>query len=104
RNSRSIAWFNKQPAVLIQITKEGDADVIDTVDRGRALRPEVKPCLPGGVEVTSLVERTGTIRASVLDMQFTLLATAFLVMVVVFAFLRRGETRIACGGFVWRAA
>jgi len=42
RNSRSIAWFNKQPAVLIQITKQGDANVIDTVDRVRALIPEIK--------------------------------------------------------------
>src|SRR6201994_4536879 len=42
RNSRSIAWFNKQPAVLIQITKQGDANVIETVDRVKALIPEVK--------------------------------------------------------------
>ena len=48
RNSRSIAWFNKQPAVLIQITKQGDANVIDTVDRVRALMPELKQWLPGG--------------------------------------------------------
>ena len=85
RNSRSIAWFNKQPAVLIQITKQGDANVIDTVDRVRALIPELKQWLPGGVEISTLVDRTGTIRASVLDMQYTLLATAFLVMLVVFA-------------------
>ena len=48
RNSRSIAWFNKQPAVLIQITKQGDANVIDTVDRVRALIPELKQWIPGG--------------------------------------------------------
>ena len=46
RNSRSIAWFNKQPAVLIQITKQGDANVIDTVDRVRALIPELKQWIP----------------------------------------------------------
>ena len=97
RNSRSIAWFNKQPAVLIQITKQGDANVIDTVDRVRALLPELKEWLPAGVEISTLVDRTGTIRASVLDMQFTLLATAFLVMVVVFAFLRRLTPTIAAG-------
>src|SRR5204862_2854801 len=66
RNSRSIAWFNKQPAVLIQITKQGDANVIDTVDRVRALLPELKQWLPGGVEISTLVDRTSTIRASVL--------------------------------------
>jgi multidrug efflux pump len=97
RNSRSIAWFNKQPAVLIQITKQGDANVIDTVDRVRALIPEIKQWIPGGVEISTLVDRTGTIRASVLDMQLTLLATAFLVMMVVFAFLRRITPTIAAG-------
>jgi multidrug efflux pump len=97
RNSRSIAWFNKQPAVLIQITKQGDANVIETVDRVRALIPDLKEWLPGGVEISTLVDRTGTIRASVQDMQLTLLATAFLVMVVVFAFLRRLTPTIAAG-------
>jgi multidrug efflux pump len=97
RNSRSIAWFNKQPAVLIQITKQGDANVIDTVDRVRALIPELRQWIPGGVEISTLVDRTGTIRASVADMQLTLLATSFLVMVVVFAFLRRITPTIAAG-------
>jgi multidrug efflux pump len=97
RNTRSIAWFNKQPAVIIQITKQGDANVIDTVDRVRALIPELKRWIPGGVEISTLVDRTGTIRASVRDMQLTLLATAILVMVVVFVFLRRVTPTIAAG-------
>jgi multidrug efflux pump len=97
RNSRSIAWFNKQPAVLIQITKQGDANVIDTVDQVRALIPELKQWIPAGVEIAVLSDRTGTIRASVEDMQLTLLATAVLVMVVVFVFLRRISPTIAAG-------
>jgi multidrug efflux pump len=97
RNSRSIAWFNKQPAVLIQITKQGDANVIDTVDRVRALIPELKQWIPAGIEISVLTDRTGTIRASVEDMQLTLLATAILVMVVVFVFLRRVTPTIAAG-------
>ncbi len=97
RNARSIAWFNKQPAVLIQITKQGDANVIDTVDGVRKLLPELKKWIPAGVEISTLVDRTGTIRASVQDMQFTLLATAVLVMVVVFVFLRRIVPTIAAG-------
>jgi multidrug efflux pump len=97
RNSRSIAWFNKQPAVLIQITKQGDANVIDTVDRVKALIPELRQWIPSAVEISTLVDRTGTIRASVRDMQWTLLATAFLVMLVVFAFLRRITPTIAAG-------
>jgi multidrug efflux pump len=97
RNARSIAWFNKQPAVLIQITKQGDANVIDTVDRVREMIPDLKQWIPAGVEISILTDRTGTIRASVEDMQLTLLATAVLVMVVVFVFLRRITPTIAAG-------
>jgi multidrug efflux pump len=97
RNARSIAWFNKQPAVLIQITKQGDANVIDTVDRVTELIPELKQWIPAGVEISTLIDRTGTIRASVLDMQLTLLATVVLVMLVVFVFLRRIAPTIAAG-------
>jgi multidrug efflux pump len=97
RNSRSIAWFNKRPAVLIQITKQGDANVIETVDRVRALIPEIKKLIPASVEVSVLTDRTGTIRASVEDMEWTLFATALLVMVVVFVFLRRITPTIAAG-------
>ena len=97
RNSRSIAWFNKQPAVLIQITKQGDANVIETVDRVRALIPEIKKLIPASIDVSVLTDRTGTIRASVEDMEWTLGATALLVMFVVFVFLRRITPTIAAG-------
>ena len=97
RNSRSIAWFNKQPAVLIQITKQGDANVIETVDRVRALIPEIKKLIPASIDVSVLTDRTGTIRASVEDMEWTLGATALLVMIVVFVFLRRITPTIAAG-------
>jgi len=97
RNSRSIAWFNKQPAVLLLITKQGDANVIDTVDRVRALIPELKQWIPASVEISVLTDRTGTIRASVEDMEWTLGATALLVMLVVFVFLRRITPTVAAG-------
>ena len=97
RNSRSIAWFNKQPAVLILITKQQDANVIDTVDRVKALLPELKQWIPGGVEISILSDRTGTIRANVEDMEWTLGATAVLVMLVVFVFVRRMTPTIAVG-------
>ncbi|WP_027534951.1 efflux RND transporter permease subunit, partial [Bradyrhizobium sp. WSM3983] len=97
KNVRSVAWFNKQPAVLIEIRKQGDANVIDTVDGVKALIPALKQWIPAGVEISTLVDRTGTIRASVTDMQWTLLATAFLVMIVVFVFLRRLTPTIAAG-------
>jgi len=97
KNVRSVAWFNKQPAVLIEIRKQGDANVIDTVDQVKTLIPELKQWIPAGVDVSVLVDRTTTIRASVMDMQWTLLATAILVMVVVFVFLRRMTPTIAAG-------
>ena len=97
RNSRSIAWFNKQPAVLIIITKQQDANVIETVDRVKALLPELKQLIPAGIDISILSDRTGTIRASVQDMQWTLAATAVLVMLVVFVFLRRMTPTIAAG-------
>jgi multidrug efflux pump len=97
RSSRSIAWFNKQPAVLLQITKQGDANVLDTVDRIKALLPELKQWIPAGVDISVLTDRTGTIRASVEDMEWTLGATVVLVMVVVFVFLRRMTPTIAAG-------
>ncbi len=97
RSSRSVAWFNKQPAVLLQITKQGDANVLDTVDRIKALLPELKQWIPAGVEISVLTDRTGTIRASVEDMEWTLFATAALVMMVVFVFLRRMTPTIAAG-------
>lgn len=97
KNVRSVAWFNKQPAVLIEIRKQGDANVIETVDKIKALIPDLKQWIPAGVEISTLVDRTGTIRASVTDMQWTLLATASLVMIVVFVFLRRLTPTIAAG-------
>jgi multidrug efflux pump len=97
RNTRSAAWFNKEPSVLLTITKQSDANVIDTVDRVKKLLPELKQWIPAGVDLTIFSDRTETIRASVLDMQFTLIATAILVMLVVFIFLRRMTPTIAAG-------
>jgi hydrophobe/amphiphile efflux-1 (HAE1) family protein len=97
RNSRSAAWFNRQPSVLIIITKQGDANVIDTVDQIRALIPEIKRWIPSDIDISVLSDRTGTIRASVADMQLTLAGTIGLVMLVVFLFLRRAAPTIAAG-------
>jgi multidrug efflux pump len=97
RNTRSAAWFNKEPSVLLTITKQSDANVIETVDQVKALLPEIRQWVPAGVDFTIFSDRTGSIRASVLDMQFTLLAAAMLVMMVVFVFVRRLTPTIAAG-------
>jgi multidrug efflux pump len=97
RNSRSSAMFNAQPAILLIITKQADANVIETVDRIRELVPEIKRWIPAGVDISVLSDRTGTIRASVADMQLTLGLSILLVMLVVYVFLRRPTPTIAAG-------
>jgi hydrophobe/amphiphile efflux-1 (HAE1) family protein len=97
RNNRSAGWYNRDPSVLLIITKQGSANVIDTVDRIYALLPEIRERVPAGLDISVLTDRTQTIRASVHDMQLTLTATAVLVMLVVFLFLRRAAATIAAG-------
>ena len=97
RNSRSAAWFNGQPAILINITKQVDANVIETVDRIYQLLPELKRWVPAGIRFSVLTDRTLMIRASIRDMQLTLGATIVLVMLVVFIFLRRLSPTVAVG-------
>jgi multidrug efflux pump len=97
RNARSAAWYNRRPAVLLQITKQADANVIETVDRIQALLPELKRWIPPDIQFSVLSDRTQMIRASVRDMQLTLGATVVLVMLVVFLFLRRPTPTIAVG-------
>jgi hydrophobe/amphiphile efflux-1 (HAE1) family protein len=97
RNSRSAAWFNLQPSVLLVVTRQADANVIDTVDRIFEMLPELKRWIPADIQISVLSDRTQTIRASVRDMQWTLLATIVLVMLVVFLFLRRAAATIAAG-------
>src|SRR5436309_2534277 len=97
RDNRAAAWFNGQPSVLLVINKQANSNVIETVDRIYALLPELKRWIPAGVDISVLSDRTRTIRASVFDMQLTLIATVILVMLVVFVFLRRAATTIAAG-------
>ncbi|CAA2141777.1 efflux RND transporter permease subunit [Hyphomicrobium sp. ghe19] len=97
RNARSSARFGHDPAVLLIITKTPEANVIDTVDRVKALLPQLKEWIPAGIDISILTDRTTTIRASVHDMQFTLGLTILLVMSVVFVFLRRPTPTIAAG-------
>ena len=89
--------FNDQPAILLTITKSADANVIETVDRIRELLPEIKRWIPPGIDISVLSDRTGTLRASVHDMQLTLGLSVVLVMLVVYVFLRRPTPTIAAG-------
>ena len=97
RNSRSAGWFNKDPSVLLIVTKQANANVIDTVDGIYDLLPELRQWVPAGLDISVLADRTQTIRASVHDMQLTLGATVILVMLVVALFLRRTAPTLAAG-------
>jgi multidrug efflux pump len=97
RNTLSAAWFNRQPAVVLIISKQASANVIDTVDRIYATLGDLKNWVPADLKVSTLSDRTVTIRTSAHDMQMTLGATVVLVMLVVFLFLRRGTPTIAAG-------
>ena len=97
RNTRSAAKYDRQPAVLLIIRKQPDANVIETVDRVKALLPDLSRWIPAGIDIRVLSDRTTTIRASVHDMQLTLALAIALVMLVVFVFLRRLTPMAAAG-------
>jgi multidrug efflux pump len=88
-DSRVAAWNGTQPAVLVTITKEAGANVIDTVDGLKAMLPQLMSWLPPDIKVTIIADRTSTIRASVHDVRTTLLISIVLVLMVVMIFMRR---------------
>ncbi len=97
RNRMAAGWYNGKPAVLLIVTKQPNANVIETVDQVKALLPRLQQWIPQGVKINILADRTQTIRASVHDIQRTLAISVFLVMMVVFVFLRRATPVIAAG-------
>jgi len=87
-NSKQAAWANQDPAVILNIQRQPGANIIAVVDRVTKLLPQLKGALPASVKVEILTDRTTTIRASVEDVQFTLVLTVALVVMVIFLFLR----------------
>jgi multidrug efflux pump len=87
-NVSQAAWFNDTPAVILNIQRQPGANIINVVDRIVALLPQLKASLPPAVQVSILTDRTSTIRASVKDVQFELMLTVGLVVMVIFLFLR----------------
>jgi multidrug efflux pump len=88
-NTRLAAWNGNQPAILLTIRKEAGANVIETADGIRALLPQLMSWLPPDINLTVISDRTTTIRASVEDIQYTMLITIGLVLLVVLMFMRR---------------
>src|SRR5579872_7279741 len=87
-NVRQAAWMNETPAVIVNIQRQPGANIISVVDKVTALLPQLRASLPSSVDVTVLTHRTSTIRASVHDVEFELLLTIALVVMVIFLFLR----------------
>ena len=87
-NNRQAAWMNETPAVIVNIQRQPGANIIQVVDRVKKLLPLLKSNLPAAVQVDVLTDRTTTIRASVKDVEFELMLTVALVVMVIFLFLR----------------
>jgi len=87
-NVRLAAWKDDAPAVIVNIQRQPGANIIDVVDRVQKLLPQLRASMPASVEIAILTDRTATIRASVADVQFELMLTVALVVMVIFLFLR----------------
>jgi multidrug efflux pump len=87
-NTKQAAWMNKVPAVLVNIQRQPGANIIQVVNRIKARLPQLQSTLPASVQISVLTDRTTTIRASVQDIQFELMLTVALVVMVMFVFLR----------------
>ncbi|MGD0773481.1 MAG: efflux RND transporter permease subunit [Candidatus Solibacter sp.] len=87
-NTRQAAWMNDVPAVIMNIQRQPGANIIQVVDRIKQLLPQLTSTLPKSIQVSIVTDRTNTIRASVEDVQFELMLTVGLVVMVIFLFLR----------------
>ncbi|HEX7086613.1 MAG TPA: efflux RND transporter permease subunit, partial [Vicinamibacterales bacterium] len=87
-NRRLAAWANDVPAVLVNVQRQPGANVIEVVDRVQQLLPQLTASLPSTLDVAVISDRTGTIRASVRDVQHELVFAVALVVMVTFVFLR----------------
>ena len=87
-NLRNAGLANGKPAVLIIIFRQPGANIIETVDRVRALLPQLRASISPAINLSVMMDRTTTIRASVEDVELTLMISIGLVILVVFLFLR----------------
>ena len=97
QDRRNAGLANGKPGVLLILFRQPEANMIETVDRVRALLPQLKASIPPAIDATIVVDRTTTIRSSVADVQFTLVVSIALVIMVVFLFLRNGWATVIPG-------
>jgi multidrug efflux pump len=96
-NTKVGAWFQGKPAIVIDVQRQPGANVIETVERVRAELPRLRRALPASAQLTVVNDRTETIRASIHDVQFTLMLSVVLVVLVVLIFLRTIRATIIAG-------
>ena len=93
-NLRAAGFVNGKPSVLLIISRQPGANIIETVDRVRAALPSLKASIPAAINMTVMLDRTTTIRASVFEVERTLVTAILLVILVVFLFLRSGRATL----------
>ncbi|QCK88519.1 acriflavine resistance protein B [Phreatobacter aquaticus] len=96
-NARVGAWYQGRPAIVMDIQRQPGANVVKTVERIMAELPRLERALPSGAVLTVVTDRTGTIKASIRDVQFTLALSVGLVVLVVLVFLRSWRATIVAG-------
>jgi multidrug efflux pump len=96
-NLRLAAWSDRTPGVILNVQRQPGANVIETVDRVKALLPKLQAALPASIDVRIIADRTTTIRASVDDTEFELLLAVALVVMVIFIFLRSASATLIPG-------
>src|SRR5499433_3618381 len=87
-NVKQAAWMNAVPAIIMNVQRQPGANIISVVDNIKALLPQLQAALPAAIDVSVLTDRTVTIRASVVDVEFELMLAVVLVVLVIFVFLR----------------
>jgi multidrug efflux pump len=87
-NNKLAAWMNENPAVIVNIQRQPGANIIQVVDRISALLPKLRATIPTSINISTLTDRTLTVRASVEDVEFELMVCIALVVMVIFVFLR----------------
>ena len=96
-NTKVGAWYRGQPSIVVDVQRQPGANVIETVQRVRAEFPRLRRAMPAGADLTIVNDRTTTIRASIHDVQFTLVLSIALVVLVVLIFLRTIRATIIAG-------
>ena len=96
-NSKVGGWYQSNPAIVVDVQRQPGANVIETVQRIKNELPKLQRSMPAGVTLTVVHDRTTTIRASIRDVQFTLILSVALVIMVVLVFLRTIRATIIAG-------